>query len=201
MLTLALPKGRLADQVQDYFSTRGYAFKFSDRKLVSEDDSGRLKIFLVKNSDLPAYVNFCIAGLGVCGEDVLYESPYRFFELATLPFGSTRMCVAGKKGDSSWQDLGQLKIATKFPRFTQDTFHERGTAVELIKLNGSVELAVVLGLAPLIVDLVETGSTLKAHDLEVLQELAIIKVKLISNPAFFKIHHTDVKLFVDSMTK
>lgn len=199
-LSLAVPKGRLLDQVQEHFAERGVHFEFEKRKLVAHDTDGRLKIILVKNSDLPTYVHHGIAGLGICGEDVLYESGKPFFRLATLPFGSTRMCLATRKEFVPEEERGKMRVATKFTRFTRDFFHERGVPVELIRLNGSVELAPILGLAPYIVDLVETGGTLKANNLVVQEELSTIEVKLVANPAFYKYHYRQVREFVGRVT-
>jgi ATP phosphoribosyltransferase len=196
-ISLAVPKGRLLDQVQEHFASRGIHFEFEKRKLVAHDNEGLLKIILVKNSDLPTYVNHGIAGLGICGEDVLYESGKPFFRLATLPFGSTRMCLATREEFEPQETGGKIRVATKFTRFTRDFFHEQGIPVELIRLNGSVELAPILGLAPYIVDLVETGGTLKANNLVVRQELAQIQVKLVANPAFYKYHYRRVRDFVE----
>ncbi len=195
-LTLALPKGRLMDEVNNFFEQKGLGFSFENRKLVSYDKSGSLKIFLVKNSDLPTYVNHGIAGLGICGSDVIYESGYNFFNLMTFDFGGTTMCIAGKKGHKRTSDERKLSIATKFTKFTSDYFHKQGIPVEIIKLNGSVELAPVLGLTPYIVDLVETGNTLKANNLEVLEKLEDIKVHLVANPAYYKLHYKSIKKIV-----
>lgn len=200
-LTLALPKGRLTDQVQELFETMGLGFSFKNRKLVAHDKEGLLKIFLVKNSDLPTYVNHGIAGLGVCGDDVLYEAGYPFCRLKTFSFGGTSMCIAGKKEDSFTVTDSSLTVATKFTEFTRDYFHKRGIPVEVIKLNGSVELAPVLGLSRYIVDLVETGNTLKANNLEVFEKLADIKVHLIANPAYYKIHYQRINKMVDTLSK
>ncbi len=198
-LTFALPKGRLEDQVREHFGARDILFSFSDRKLVTEDSKGYFSLMLVKNADLPTYVMHGIAGLGVCGEDVLYEASSKLIKLKQLPFGSTRMCLAATKelsqqikalGDwTSALRQGSLRVASKFTRFSRDYFHSLGIPVDLIKLNGSVELAPVLGLAPFIVDLVETGSTLKANDLEVVAVLQEIKVYLVANPAYYKQHY------------
>ena len=198
-LTLALPKGRLTDQVLERMDSVGLKVEFEKRKLVAHDTEDRISIFLVKNADLPVYVNHGIAGLGVCGEDVLYEHGFPFVKLHTFDFGSTSMCLAGKKGQKVALDNGVIKVASKFTRFSRDYFHERGIPVEVVKLNGSVELAPVLGLTPYIVDLVETGSTLKANDLEVLQKLAEIRVHLIANPAYFKLRFQDIRQFVDTL--
>jgi ATP phosphoribosyltransferase len=196
-LTLALPKGRLFDEIGSRFARYGIGFTFEKRKLVARDEAGILEIFLVKNSDLPTYVRHGIAGLGVCGTDVLYESGYRFFRLKSFDFGGTTMCIAGKKGVPFSLDKRGLSVATKFTRFTQDYFHKRGIPVEIIKLNGSVELAPVLGLAPYIVDLVETGNTLKANNLEVKQKLEDIEVQLIANPSYYKLHHQKIEAFLN----
>jgi len=190
-LSLALPKGRLFDQVIEFFAGRGLEFEFEERRLHAQDASGLVNIILVKNTDLPTYVNHGIAGLGICGSDVVYESGLDFYRLMRFDFGGTRMCLAGKPG-SFRLDSGRLTVATKFPRFTRDYFHERGVPVEIIKLNGSVELAPVLGLAPCIVDLVETGSTLKAHDLAVIETLEEVTVSLIANPAYYKVHYQKI---------
>jgi ATP phosphoribosyltransferase len=195
-LTMALPKGRLLDEISERFSRRGIDFSFEKRKLVARDSEGVLEIFLVKNSDLPTYVNHGIAGLGICGSDVLYESGYRFFRLKTFDFGGTAMCIAGRKGEPFSLDKRGLTVATKFIDFTRDYFHRMGIPVQIIKLNGSVELAPVLGLAPYIVDLVETGNTLKANNLEVKQKLEDIHVQLIANPSYYKLNHRKIERFI-----
>lgn len=198
-LTFALPKGRLEEQVQEYFAKAGIAFGFEKRKLVARDKDEQLEFFLVKNADLPTYVHHGIAGLGVCGEDVLYEAGLPLNRLMELPFGGTRMCLAGPKGARIDLSEKGLKVATKFTRFTSDYFHRQNVPVEMVKLNGSVELAPVLGLTPYIVDLVETGSTLKANNLEVLQELTPIKVYLVANPAYYKYHYREIQRLLDTL--
>lgn len=199
VLTLAIPKGRLQKRVVEMLHARKFAISFEDRRLVSEDPSRGLRCLLVKNSDLPTYVHHGIAGLGVCGSDVIYESARRFVELIRFPFGSTKMCLAARRGDEAPSAHGTLRVATKFPRFARDFFHERGIPVDLIKLDGSVELAPVLGLAPYIVDLVETGSTLKANNLAVIDELAETHVSLVANPAFYKYHHIEIDALVRTL--
>ncbi|MGL1894625.1 MAG: ATP phosphoribosyltransferase [Spirochaetaceae bacterium] len=197
LLTLALPKGRLFDDVQKHFATKGIEFTFEKRKLTAYDSKGLLKIFLVKNSDLPTYVNYGIAGLGVCGDDVVYESGLKFNSLLPFDFGGTRICLCGKKGVGEKQDINGLTIATSYTEFTKDFFHNEGTPVKIINLNGSVELAPILGLAPYIVDLVETGSTLKANNLEVIRTLNHIKVNLISNPSYYKTHYEKINQLLE----
>lgn len=199
VLTLAIPKGRLEKRVVSMLSERGFDISFDDRRLVADDPSRGLRCLLVKNSDLPTYVHHGIAGLGVCGSDVIYESGRQFVELIRFSFGSTKMCLAARRGDRAPSAHGTLRVATKFPRFARDFFHERGIPVDLVKLDGSVELAPVLGLAPYIVDLVETGSTLKANNLEVIDELAQTHVSLVANPAFYKYHHTNIDELVRTL--
>ena len=199
-ITVALPKGRLFDRSRELFTERGITIDFDKRKLVARDQAGILECFLVKNSDLPTYVKHGIAGIGVCGGDVLYESGSRFVNLGTLPFGSTRMCLAAQRGFAGSADR-VMKVATKFTRFTKDYFHKRGIPIQIIKLNGSVELAPILGLAPYIVDLVETGTTLEANDLEVLEELETVRVHLIANPAYYKLHYERINTLADLIVR
>lgn len=201
-MTIALPKGRLFDQTQDLFSRCDYQLELGKRRLIAHEKSGRFQAILVKNADLPTYVHHGIAGLGICGSDVIYESGYEFFELMTLPFGATRICLAGPKEamNDRLSEGGPVKIASKYARFTRDYFHSRGIPVSVIHLNGSVELAPVLGLAPYIVDLVETGSTLRAHDLEVKEELGQTEVKIIANPAWYKYHFKQIEKLIAELT-
>jgi len=202
-ITIALPKGRLLERIREFFAALDMRVSFSERRLVCLDSRNGLKFLLVKNSDLPTYVRYGIAGLGICGEDILFESGHQFFTLLEFPFGRTRLCLAGKKGSALTPEerLRGIKVATKYPRFTQSTFNARKVAVELIKLDGSVELAAVLGLAPFIVDLVETGSTLKAHGLEVLEPLKEVGVHLISNPAYYKLRYREIDALVERLKK
>ncbi|NBC28707.1 MAG: ATP phosphoribosyltransferase [Spirochaetes bacterium] len=192
-LTLALPKGRLLDQTREFFEAAGLRFDVESRRLVAQDREGLLTIMFVKNSDVPTYLHHGIAGLAICGEDVVYESGHAFYRLLEMPYGSTRICLASKADfDPAQEATGRMRVATKFTRFTRDFFHRRGLPVEVIRLNGSVELAPILGLAPYIVDLVETGSTLKANNLIVREELAQIKVHLLANPAYYKYYFRQI---------
>jgi ATP phosphoribosyltransferase len=198
-LTLALPKGRLQEQSEAYLAARGFHIQFEKRKLVATDETGTIRIMLVKNSDLPTYVHHGIAGLGVCGTDVIYESGFSFFTLMEMPFGSTKMCLAARDDFEPESYPGRLRVASKFTRFAKDYFQRNGIAAEVIRLGGSVELAPVLVLAPYIVDLVETGNTLRAHNLSVVEELADIRVALIANPAYYKFHYRSIDALVDTL--
>lgn len=199
-LTLALPKGRLQERSEELLVSRGYELTFRNRELVAHDPSGRLRVMLVKNSDLPTYVHHGIAGLGICGTDVIYESGFRFFTLMEMPFGHTKMCLAARNDHDPSLDSGRLRVASKFTRFARDYFQGKGIPCEIIKLDGSVELAPVLGLAPYIVDLVETGKTLTANNLAVVEELTAISAVLIANPAYYKFHHKAIDALVDTLT-
>jgi ATP phosphoribosyltransferase len=201
-LTIAIPKGRLLDSVVDHLAARGMDISFGSRKLSALDSTGRLEVYKVKNHDLPTYVHYGIAGLGIVGDDTVIESGHSFTNILTLPFGGTRLCVAAPKGTPPPESLGgTVTVATSYVRLTRDWFHRRGIPVKIIRLGGSVELAPVLGLSPYIVDLVETGSTLVANGLEVVTDLVDIKVKLIANPAYFKLHYREIGELADIMMR
>lgn len=212
MTTIALPKGRLFEKTQGLLARCGYQLSLGERELVASDAEGRMRAVLVKNSDLPTYVHHGIAGLGICGSDVIVESGFEFIELLVMPFGATQICLAGRVGEptsgsgveASEFDEGSdgtLTIATKYPRFTRQYFHARGVPVEIIKLDGSVELAPVLGLAPYIVDVVETGSTLRAHRLEIKRVIGQTTVKLIANSAYYRYYFREVDQLVSDLRR
>jgi ATP phosphoribosyltransferase len=196
-LTLALPKGRLFEQVRELLASKGLKFDLGDRKLTALDETGTVKLILVRNSDLPTYVHHGIAGLGVAGDDVVYESGHEFTHLMPLAYGGFGMALAARKDHVRDEPPGHLTIATSYTRFTRDYFHGLGIPVKIIRLNGSVELAPVLGLAPYIVDIVETGSTLKANGLEVVETLKTIGVNLFANTAYYKLRYQEIGRLVE----
>lgn len=204
-LTIAVPKGRLLEPTQDLFHRGGLRIEFRSRELIATNREAGVSAILVKNTDLPTYVSHGITGMGICGGDLIYESGAQFLKLLTLPFGKTKMCIACKAGYTSGKtaipDSGYIRVATKFTRFAIDYFHRRGIPVQIIKLNGSVELAPLLGLAPYIMDLVETGNTLRENNLEVIDELETMHVHLIANPAYYKIHYRKIDELVDTIRK
>lgn len=199
-LTIALPKGRLFKQVQKHFLSKGIEFDFEERKLICEDSTGSYCFYLVRNSDLPTYVTNGIAGMGICGDDVIYESGKSFNKLHQFDFGGSRLSLAGPKGISVPPQGEKMTIATSYTQMTEDYYHSLGTPVDIIKLKGSVELAPSLGLAPFIVDLVETGNTLRANGLEVLEDLFDIKVHLISNKSYFKLHYDRIARLLELLS-
>ncbi len=201
-LTIALPKGRLLDSVVEHLTVRGMNIEFGSRQLSTIDSTRRLEIYKVKNHDLPTYVHHGIAGLGIVGDDTVAESGLNFTRIINMPFGGTRLCVAAPVGSPSPEKVGgPVTVATSYVRMTREWFHSRGIPVKIIKLAGSVELAPALGLAPYIVDLVETGGTLKANGLEVVTDMVQIKVRLIANPAYFKLHYREISELADIMKK
>ena len=167
MLNIALPKGRLGDRVYAMLKAAGYPcpeLENPDRRLIFENREAGVRYFWVKPSDVTIYVEHGAADLGVAGKDILLENRPRLYELLDLKTGICRMAVAGPKGFEDRRDR-TLRVATKFPHIAGRYYAEQSRDVELIKLNGSIELGPVLGLTDVIVDIVETGSTLKANGL------------------------------------
>ncbi len=188
MLNIALPKGRLGDKAYRIFRDCGYlcpAMERDDRRLVLPDEDGRVQYLLVKPSDVPIYVEHGAADVGVVGKDVLLEGGNDVYELLDLGFGVCRMCVAAPVGFR--ENLGApLRVATKYPGIARKYYAGKSREIEVIKLNGSIELAPILGLSDVIVDIVETGSTLKQNNLEVIEEVLPISARLIANKAAMK---------------
>ena len=183
MLNIALPKGRLGDKVYGLFSSIGYdcaAIYEDNRKLVFENPERGVRYLLVKPSDVAIYVEHGAADIGVVGKDVLLETQPDVYELLDLQLGRCRLAVAAKNG---WQeDLSlPLRVATKYPRVAKE-----GRQIEIIRLNGSIELAPILGLSDVIVDIVETGTTLKENDLGVFADVAQSSARLIANKASYQ---------------
>lgn len=188
MLNIALPKGRLGDKVYELFSSIGYdcaAIYEDNRKLVFENPANGVRYLLVKPSDVAIYVEHGAADIGVVGKDVLLETQPDVYELLDLDLGKCRLAVAAKNG---WQeDLSlPLRVATKYPHVAKEYYEAQGRQIEIIKLNGSIELAPLLGLSDVIVDIVETGTTLKENDLSVYATVAPSSARLIANKASYQ---------------
>lgn len=182
MLNVALPKGRLGEKVYKMFEEAGYGCRdiFEGRKLVFESKEAGVRYFWVKPSDVPIYVERGAADIGVAGKDILLEYMPNVYELRDLGIGKCRMVVAAPKGfcdDSEYP----LRVATKFVNIAQEYYSSIGRDIDIIKLNGSIEIAPILGLSDVIVDLVETGTTLRENNLEVYQEIMDISARLIAN--------------------
>ena len=192
-LDIALPKGRLGEKVAALLGSAGLESDIGEdsRKLVFESADGSARFFWVKPADVPIYVERGAADIGVAGRDVLLESGADVYELLDLGLGKCRMCVAGYPG--GLERGGVLRVATKFPNIATRHFMNRGRAIDIIKLNGSIELAPIIGLADVIVDIVETGATLRENSLDVLEEILPISARLVANKASFRFKHGRVQ--------
>jgi len=194
MLNVALPKGRLGDKVYDLLSGVGYGCpeNYADtRKLVVENREAGIRYFLVKPSDVAIYVEHGAADIGIVGKDILAESEADVYELLDTGLGKCRMCVAGPKDFRD--DLSRsLRVATKFVSIAKAYYAAQGRDIDIIKLNGSIELAPLLGLSDVIVDIVETGTTLKENDLKVLTEFMPISARFIANKAGYQFKHREI---------
>lgn len=206
-LNIAIPKGRLQKVISEYFFQCNITVKENSRKLDYIDKENDLRFLFVKNSDVPVYVNFGVADIGISGSDVLYESGFEFIKLLTLPFGSTKICIAGYEKDKDiYMNAGkqksfmeEIRIATKFTKFTQDFFYKKNMPVKIIKLSGSVELGPILGLSDFILDLVETGKTLQENNLSIIEEVGKTKVEIIANPSSFKLNYKKIEMIIDKI--
>lgn len=188
MLNIALPKGRLGDKVYSLLAGAGYdcSEAFDDsRRLVFEAEGADVRYFLVKPSDVAIYVEHGAADIGIVGKDILLESGADVYELLDLGLGKCRMCVAGRSDYVEDTDR-TLRVATKFMNVAKRYYSEIGREIEIIKLNGSIELAPLLGLSDVIVDIVESGKTLKENDLRVIAEIFPISARFIANRASYK---------------
>ncbi len=203
MLNVALPKGRLGEKVYAMFEAAGYecpAIKENNRKLIFENSDKQLRYFWVKPSDVAIYVERGAADIGVVGKDILLEYNPDVYELLDLNLGRCRMAVAAPK---EFNDDGQrvLKVATKFKNIAANYYASLGRDIDIIKLNGSIEIAPILKLSDVIVDIVETGTTLKENNLEVKSTILPISARLIANKAAFKFKGEQIEGIVNSIRK
>jgi ATP phosphoribosyltransferase len=200
LLTVALPKGRVLRAVAPLLAAAGAdaeALLADDRSLVREATAAGLRFLLLKPDDVPTYVEYGSADLGVCGRDVLMERPSDIYQPLDLGVGRCRMVVAGLVGKPA--PTGVPRVATKYPRCAAEHFARRGVQAEVVFVQGSVELAPVVGLADLIVDLVETGTTLAQNGLEVREEVARISSVLVVNRASYKLRHDRVRPLIEAL--
>ncbi len=202
MLNVALPKGRLGEKVYAMFEKAGFecpSIKENNRKLIFENEEKGIRYFWVKPSDVAIYVEHGAADIGVAGKDILLEYEPDIYELLDLDIGKCRMAVAGKK---DFRDNTQktLRVATKFTNIAKNYYASVGREIDIIHLNGSIEIAPILGLSDVIVDIVETGTTLKENNLEVLEEIVPISARLIANKASFKFKNEQIEKILKSMT-
>ena len=188
MLNIALPKGRLGEKVYALFASAGFecpAIEEENRKLVFENPARGVRYFWVKPSDVAIYVERGAADVGVAGKDILLEYAPDVYELLDLHIGVCRMAVAAPEGFSD-DPSRTLRVATKFTRIASDFYLSRGREIDVIHLNGSIEIAPILGLSDVIVDIVETGTTLKENHLKVLETIVPISARLIANKSAYQ---------------
>ncbi len=194
-ITVALAKGRLALNTLEVLERIGITCEEikdkSSRKLIFVNEELKLKFFLAKASDVPTYVEYGAADIGVVGKDTILEEGRKMYEVVDLGLGKCRMCVAGPASAKELLGHGELiRVATKYPNIAKDYFYnKKHQTVEIIKLNGSIELAPIVGLSEVIVDIVETGSTLRENGLEVLEEICNISARMVVNEVSMKMEH------------
>jgi len=203
MLNIALPKGRLGEKVYAMFAQAGYecpSILENNRKLIFDNPEKQVRYFWVKPSDVAIYVERGAADIGVAGKDILLEYRPDVYELLDLKLGRCRMAVAAPDG---FHDDGQraLRVASKFTHIASDYYAGIGREIDIIKLNGSIEIAPILGLSDVIVDIVETGTTLKENHLSVITEIVPISARLIANKAGFKFKGTQIEAIMESIRK
>lgn len=194
MLNIALPKGRLGDQVYELLASVGYDCKSiyeENRKLVFENRENGVRYLLVKPSDVAIYVEHHAADVGIVGKDILMEGDPDVYELLDLGLGRCRMCVAAKEDYLEEPDR-PLRVATKFPNIAKEHYGDRSRDIEIIKLNGSIELAPILGLSDVIVDIVESGSTIYENHLKILEEFLPISARFIANKSSFEFKNEQI---------
>ncbi len=195
MLNIALPKGRLGEKVYAMFEKAGFecpSIKENNRKLIFENEEVGVRYFWVKPSDSAIYVERGAADIGVAGKDILLEYEPDVYELLDLDIGKCRMAVAAKK---EFRDDNQktLRVATKFTNIAQNYYSAKGREIDMIHLNGSIEIAPILDLSDVIVDIVETGTTLKENNLEVKETIFPISARLIANKSSFKFKQEQIE--------
>lgn len=194
MINIALPKGRLGERVYRILEQVGYSCPSvleDNRKLIFENPEAGVRYFWVKPSDVASYVERAAADVGIAGKDVLLEYQPEVYELADLGIGKCRMCAAGRRGFRDRRDQ-TLRVATKFPKIAKGYYSAQSRDIDIIKLHGSIELAPLVGLSDVIVDLVETGKTLQENDLEVIETIVPISARLIANKVSYKFKYREI---------
>ncbi|MDD4095604.1 MAG: ATP phosphoribosyltransferase [Oscillospiraceae bacterium] len=204
MITIALSKGRLADQTLLLLEAAGYdcsAAKEDSRKLILEDTEAGLRFIMAKPADVPTYVEYGAADIGVVGKDTLMEENRQLYEVIDLGFGACRMCVCGpERLRGNLDRIPNKRVASKYPNITRAYFEKtKRESVEIIKLNGSVELAPLVGLAEVIVDIVESGRTLRENGLDVLEVIADISARLVVNRVAMKMKSGEIMPMLEAI--
>ena len=206
-LTVALTKGRLANKTMEMFEKAGITceeMKDKDsRKLIFTNEELKMKFFLAKGPDVPTYVEYGAADIGIVGKDTILEEGRKLYEVMDLGFGKCKMCVCGYKDAAPLLQHHELiRVATKYPNIAKDYFYNtKHQTVEIIKLNGSIELAPIVGLSEVIVDIVETGSTLRENGLSVLEEVCPLSARMVVNQVSMKMEHERIRKLIDDLRK
>lgn len=204
-LTFALTKGRLANKTLELLEELGISCvemkDKSTRKLIFINEELKLKFFLAKGPDVPTYVEYGAADIGVVGKDTILEEGRKVHEVLDLKLGKCRMCVCGPKSAQELLKHRELiRVATKYPNIAKDYFYnQKHQTVEIIKLNGSIELAPLVGLSEVIVDIVETGSTLRENGLEVLEEVCPLSARMIVNPVSMRMENDRIRELITNL--
>ena len=201
MLNIALPKGRLGNKVYEMLKAIGYEcdeIQSDTRKLIFVNEKCGVKYFLAKPSDVATYVEYGAADIGVVGKDILVESEPDVYELFDLNIGKCRMAVAGR--NDYVEDINRpVRVATKFPNVARQYYRSKNREIDIIKLSGSIEIAPVLNMSDVIVDIVETGTTLKENDLSVFEEIFPISARLIANKSSYKFKTQEIDTIVSKL--
>ena len=206
-LTIALTKGRLAYQTLELLEKVGITcdeMKNKDtRKLIFTDEEHKLRFFLAKGPDVPTYVEYGAADIGIVGKDTILEEGRKLYEVMDLGFGKCKMCVCGpESAREKLQHHELIRVASKYPNIAKDYFNNiKHQTVEIIKLNGSVELAPIVGLAEVIVDIVETGATLRENGLEVLEEVCPLSARMVVNQVSMKMEQERINKLINDVKK
>jgi len=205
-ITVALAKGRLADISVDLFTKIGFdlaQMKEKSRKLIFTDEKRGFRFILVKATDVPTYVEYGAADIGIVGKDTLLEDGKDLYEMIDLNFGNCKMCVCGPlKMKDQLDKINNLRVASKYPSIARSYFqNQRGRSIEIIKLNGSVELAPLVGLSEVIVDIVESGKTLKENGLDVLEDICDLSARFVVNRVSMKMEKERIMNVVDEFRK
>lgn len=204
-LTFALGKGRLANKTLETFEKIGITCEEmkdkSSRKLIFVNEELKLRFFLAKGPDVPTYVEYGAADIGIVGKDTILEENRKLFEVLDLGFGACRMCVCGPESARKYLNAGQqIRVATKYPNIAKDYFfNQKHRTVEIIKLNGSIELAPIVGLSEVIVDIVETGSTLRENGLQVLEEICPLSARMVVNRVSMKMEDERIRRLITDL--
>lgn len=204
-ITVALAKGRLARKTMEMFEQIGITCREMEdektRKLIFVNEDLKMRFFLAKANDVPTYVEYGAADIGIVGKDTIMEEGRSLYEVIDLKFGKCRMCVCGPASARELlQNHAQIRVATKYPNIAKDYFYNRKhQTVEIIKLNGSIELAPIVGLSEVIVDIVETGSTLRENGLEVLEEVAPLSARMVVNRVSMKMENVRISKLISDL--